>query len=438
MKRIITSTIVPLLAAAALMGFTSVSGKLESSTIYPGTEHDYIVTVSDNYCPGEPAGLYIGLDGVLMNAPEVIDSLSARGVIPPMVCVFLQPGIVRQGERVVRYNRSNEFDAIDGRFPLFLETELLPAVAGTEMEDGRVVSVPARPEHRMIMGLSSGGIAALNAALRRPDLIGKVFSGCGTFVPMRGGEQLQVLIRKTEPLPLRVFLQDGYRDSWNPLFGSWFEANLLVNSALEFSGVDVAHDWADGVHSVKRATEIFPEVMRWMWRDYPAALPMPVSGNSTLSRLLIEDEGWRPDGNVSHIPSGGKERFYPDSSLVASVVDGSGRIFQSVVDRETGERMFTQPFYWLHSLENDSPEIADMAFDDNGYLWVLTRDGIQVCDQNGRVRAILRVPVGIKPVCISVRDGKVLLITKDGKVFSRRFNVKEPVNGVTPKSEGQA
>ncbi len=217
------------------------TGSLESSAIYPGTRHSYSVVVPDGI-DTDTAALYIGLDGVLCNAPAVIDSLARAGVMPPAVQVYLQPGLITDGDRVVRYNRSNEFDATDGRFADFLIDELLPHVENTLAEAGHAVIPSRRPEHTMIFGLSSGGIAAFTAAWHRPDRIGRVFSGCGTFVPMRGGNDLQAIVRKHEPLPLKIFLQDGYSDTWNPTFGSWYEANRLMASALEFSGYDCAFD----------------------------------------------------------------------------------------------------------------------------------------------------------------------------------------------------
>ena len=33
-----------------------------------------------------------------------------------------------------------------------------------------------------------------------------------------------------------------------------------------------------------------------------------------------------------------------------------------------------------------------MAFDSKGNLWTVTDAGVQICDQNGRVRAILMIP----------------------------------------------
>ncbi len=264
MIRKILSLLVALSAISVSARYVEVHDTLRISEIYPGTVHTMIITLPQDV-EVNSYGLYVGLDGILCNAPAVIDSMSIAGAMPPTVGVYLQPGLILDNEgNVLRYNRSNEFDATDDRFSSFLEKELLPYV---EARHG--VKISDDPSQRMIFGLSSGGIAAFTAAWHRPDMFGKVFCGCGTFVPMRGGNDLQAIVRKHEPKPLRIYLQDGFKDSWNPLFGSWFEANYQLGTALEFAGYDARFDWAEGVHSVKRASQIFPEVMRWMWRDYP-------------------------------------------------------------------------------------------------------------------------------------------------------------------------
>lgn len=237
--------------------YTLVDGVLDHSDIYPGTTHRYRISLPDGYDGSQSVSLYVGLDGVLCRAPERIDSLIAAGAMPPTIGVYVWPGVIRNdaGE-VIRYNRSNEFDATDGRFAAFLETELLPAVRATVLPDGRPVRFSDNASDRCIFGMSSGGIAAFNAAWQRPDLFGRVFSGCGTFVPMRGGHDLEAIVRKHEPKPLRIFLQDGFSDTWNPTFGSWYEHNRLLASALEFAGYECRFDWAEGGHSTARAEAI--------------------------------------------------------------------------------------------------------------------------------------------------------------------------------------
>ncbi|MDE6270660.1 MAG: lipid-A-disaccharide synthase N-terminal domain-containing protein, partial [Muribaculaceae bacterium] len=425
-----------LLAAVGLsaQASTRIEFTLSDSDIYPGTTHDVIVTVPEAYSPDSAACLYVGLDGILCNAPAVIDSLIASGEMPVTIGVFVQPGVVRDAaDNVLRYNRSNEFDATDGTFGRFLAEELLPAVEALTTEDGRPIVLSANPDDHMIFGLSSGGIAAFSAAWFYPGLFHRVFSGCGTFVPMRGGNDLQALVRKNEPKPLRVFLQDGFSDTWNPLFGSWYEANAMLGTALEFAGYDCSFDWQEGGHSVRRANEIFADVMRWMWRDYPAAIIPGKTQNDMLAPMLIEGETWQAAAPLDL--GGTPSALYPDSTLAVRTEPDSNWLWQSLRDPATGRYTSDQRFYWLHSPDNEVLTVGGMTFDSNGNLWVVTSAGLQICDQNGRVRAILDLPPGLDASLSCIR------IEADGTVrlngHARRLNVRPATPGVRPPSQGQ-
>ena len=353
--------------------------------------------------------------------------------------IFLQPGIVKASDgTVLRYNRCYEFDSTSDLFARFLEDEVLPAVEQMTTQRGKPIHLSRRPQDRMIFGLSSGGIAAFNAAWHRPDLFGKVFTGVGTFVAMRGGNDLQALVRKTEPLPLRIFIQDGSNDVWNPLFGHWYEGNQMLASALQFAGYDVQCDWSDGGHNVKRATQIFPQVMEWMWRDWDS--PEPTVGktqNEFLQALLVEDDkGWtRISGGVDKQPV--KRVIYPDLTTVAwSQSEDENFVWQFIL--QDSRLTCGEPYYWLHNDDPSDPlEVRSITFDGSGNLWAATRIGIQICDQNGRVRAILRLPHGCSPVNeIIIGNGTVTLSTTDA-TWQRRFNVTAPTPGVRPPSQGQ-
>ncbi len=443
-----TACLLLLLAAAAgsASGFTIIDGNLDGSSIYPGTTHSFKVSIPENY-DGTPACLYVGLDGILCNAPARIDSLIAVGDIPPMIGVYIQPGCIRDSSgQVVRYNRSNEFDAIDSRFSRFLETELLPAAAEAARRSGNPYSIKPGGENAMIFGLSSGGIGAFTAAWHRPDLFGHVFTGCGTFVPMRGGHNLQAIVRKHEPKPLTVFLQDGYSDTWNPLFGSWFEANTQLGSALRFAGYDYDYDWAEGGHSVTRSSAIFADVMKWMWRNYPSAPSAIETGNTTLAPWLKGDTGWHTREVEVYVQNRGA--VYPDGSLIVIPVDNSNYLNQAIVSAD-GTAYAEQPFYWLHSYSNSRLRLGGMTFDGNGNLWVVTDAGIQVCDQNGRVRAIFDLPAELRIELTdnpeNALENSALTITGDGirlntpkATYTRSLNVEPPSAGVRPTSQGAA
>ena len=412
----------------------------DGSLIYPSISYSFDIYVPEQYTGERDACLYVGLDGVLCRAPEVMDSLIAAGAMPVTIGVFLQPGVVKdsQGE-VLRYNRSNQFDATDATFASYLEREVLPQVAGRRLPDGRVISLSARGSDHMIFGLSSGGIAAFVAAWHRPDLFTRVFSGVDTFVAMRGGNDLQALVRKSEPRPIKVFLQDGSNDAWNPLFGHWYEGNQLLASALEFAGCDVACDWSDGGHNVRRATEIFAQVMEWMWQDWPQAVAPGTTHNDLLAPLLAGGETWHMV-TLSRQPSTQQGAVYPDSTLAVAAKPGANQLWQYLRNPD-GTLAHGQRFYWLHSYDNAALHIGPMAFDGDGNLWVVTNAGIQICDQNGRVRGILMLPQQVEKVddvtAIIITHGLVTLCLRTGLAAARRFHVTAPTPGTRPKSQGQ-
>lgn len=431
---------------ASSSAFELIEGEFVGSKIYPSTVHKYTVSIPAAY-DGSEACLYVGLDGILCDAPARIDSLIATGDLPPMIGIYVEPGLVRDSRgNVLRYNRSNEFDAIDGRFARFLSDELIPAALNSVSAAGSPVRLKKGGGNAMIFGLSSGGIAAFVAAWHRPDMFGKVFSGCGTFVPMRGGNELQALVRKSEPRGVRVFLQDGFSDSWNPLFGSWFEANAMLGTALEFAGYDCKFDWAEGVHSLRRSNEIFDDVLKWLWRDYPGDSSLRTSKNSSLAEWLKNSGEWEV-ADTCAATGMADGAVYPDGTHRVRKYPGSNYLWQYLI-ADDGTEYAPQPFYWLHNYTNGALRIGGMDFDGDGNLWVLTDAGLQVCDQNGRVRGMFRLPAALEErlwyeadalesSSVKIFDGQVLICT-DGNAWSRRLNTKSAGKGIRPESQGQA
>lgn len=492
-------------SAMMLSAGLSAQGKILSldykteKDLYPGTERNLQVYIPAQYDGKKPACLYIGLDGILCNAPKVFDKLIAEGKMPVTIGIFVQPGVIKGKDgQVIRYNRSNEFDFTDGRFAQFLDSEIIPFV---EKETG--VKISKDPNDRSIFGLSSGGIAAFNAAWMRPDLFRRVFSGVGTFVSMRGGNDLQMFVRKSEPKPLRIFLQDGSNDVWNATFGHWYEANQMLSTALDFAGYDTKYDWSDGYHSVKRSAEIFEDVMVWLWRDYPEPVKAGITKNDFLNKYLYRDGEKDPYGNLS---SSGKDQWVKETEIDRTkpatfgiITDASGRshhssestiyyaafypddsfmalekgfdwnevetncLWQSITEDPNRPLANEQRFYWLHSYGNAPVSKGPMAFDSKGNLFVLTDIGIQVCDQNGRVRFILEIPDEArdalledngphlkellrdgsvreyerKLLTLKIAEGKIILSDRNKFTWSRSLNISPAVKGQKPKSQGQ-
>ena len=87
---------------------------------------------------------------------------------------------------------------------------------------------------------------------------------------------MPALIRKTEPKPIRVFLQDGKNDHivpaepWGTFYaGSWPINNQVMYEAFESAGYDVKLAIGEGGHGMKQGAAIMPDALRWLWRDYP-------------------------------------------------------------------------------------------------------------------------------------------------------------------------
>ena len=335
---------------------------MADSQVYPGTEREILVYVPQQYDGITPACLLVCMDGILYDATTVMDNLIASGEMPVTVGVFVNPGVVYdEAGEVVRYNRCKEFDSTDDHFATFIEAEVLPRVEGMKTESGKTIVLSPDANDRAITGASSGGIAAFSVAWNRPDLFSRVYTTVGTFVAMRGGHEYPAIVRKTEPKPLRIYMQDGWYDVWNPIFGEWFEYNMLMESAFNFAGYEVFHKWDRGNHSIKYGTLAFPDAMRWLWKGYPAKVQKGWSNNGMLQEILIEGEDW----HEVEIPAGASELFAGVDSAALFAVGAN--IYKVSVDKvmqvgmlKSGERMMGEGLTVRgSSLYKDGLKVAD-------------------------------------------------------------------------------
>ncbi len=524
----------------------------ENSKIFPGTWREYWIYVPAQYTPDKPACVYVNQDGVQWSAPVVFDNLIHKKEMPVTIGVFIMHGKVRAANAesaLDRYNRSYEYDGLGDNYARFLLDELLPDVETKKTSDGRPIRLSKNGNDRAIGGSSSGAICAFTAAWERPDAFSRVFSAIGTYVGLRGGHNYSTLIRKYEPKPIRVFLQDGANDL-NIYGGDWWMANQSMERSLVFAGYEVQHVWGEGVHSGKHGTAIFPDAMRWLWKGWPEPVKAGApKNNQMLAQLLVPGEGWQlvsegyrftegpavnskgeifftdgpnskiykigldskvsefakdsnrasgqafgPDGRLYAVTSGEKivaydvEKQGSPPAVIAEGVRGNdivvarnGNIYvtepnvpaegrsnvwlikpngeKKVVDtglvyangvtlspdqtllyvddyrshwvysyqlQPDGSLQFKQQYYWLHVADTADFSQADgMRVDRDGRLYVTTRMGIQVCDQAGRVNAIIPTPNGrVSNLSFGGENGDTLFATCADKVYKRKLKVK--------------
>jgi enterochelin esterase family protein len=234
---------------------------------YPGVARDVRRYVSHDSSARGPLALLVFQDGQNYLGPEVgaatvLDNLVAAGEMPPCVALFVEPGETGPGLPVYggTGNRSIEYDSLGDAYARFLIEELVPATTGD-------LDLWDHAAGRAIVGLSSGGICAFNAAWERPDYFSKVISHCGSFVDIRGGHRVPAIVRASEPRPLRVFLQGGAHDL-DILYGCWPLANRTLASALEYRGYDHRFVMGEGGHSLAHGGALFADTLRWLWRDW--------------------------------------------------------------------------------------------------------------------------------------------------------------------------
>ncbi|HEX4793664.1 MAG TPA: alpha/beta hydrolase-fold protein [Humisphaera sp.] len=249
------------------------------SEVFPGTSHTYWVYVPAQYDPAKPAGLMIFNDGQAMiamdrdvRAPNVIDNLTWRREIPVLITVFINPGRRPDqpeptpsdwGDR--NTNRPTEYNVPDDKYARVIVDELMPVIT-------KQYNITPDPDMHAIAGASSGAIAAFAVAWERPDQFHKVISIVGSFVNLRGGQVYPERVLAAEKKPIRIFLCDGVNDNrarGNNLDRDWHSQNVRLADALTKKGYDVNYAWGIGLHGQKQGGAILPEMMRWLWRDYP-------------------------------------------------------------------------------------------------------------------------------------------------------------------------
>ncbi len=536
-------------------------GKLEhfewTSQVYPGTVRDVWIYVPAQYDGSEPAAVMVFQDGHgfirtegdrAWMTPIVLDNLIAQGRMPVTIAVFVKWGLLKahNDQQQDRYNRSYEYDALGDRYARLLIDEVLPEV-------GKRYKLTDDPNLRGIGGSSSGGIAAFVAAWERPDYFRRVLSFVGSFVNLRGGQILPSLIRKHEPKPLKVFLQDGSNDN-NIYSGSWWVANQDMAASLEFACYD--YKWVTGEekHNNIHGRAILPEALAWLWAnpDEPIRAnksrvgdrqfvleyadpnedwelvseghqftegPAVAPNGDVYFTDVPRSEIWRvdaatgkaalflkntketnglmfgPDGRLYGCRFGAKQIVAIDVKTKKEEVIASGVESNDIVVLADGSLYFTSPstkkvyyvpkggearvvfedkasgflngvvtspdqsllmvndtrekWVWSFQIQPDgslangqkfyrleTPDASDdsgsdgMTISADGHLFVATNEGVQICDQPGRVVGILSKPqrAFMSNVVFAGPEMKTLYATSSDKVYKRKLRIE----GVKP------
>lgn len=267
-----------------------------ASKVYSDTTRNYWVYIPAQYEAKSPACLMIFQDGHFFvntkgeyRIPIVFDHLIYRREMPVTIAVFINPGRTADQKEATdkdwgdgTNNRRIEYNALDDKYAKLIIDELLPALK-------KDYNISDNPDDRGIAGASSGAICAFTVAWQRPDQFRKVISTIGSFTNIMGGHVYPDLIRQSETKPIRVYLQDGVNDNrglrgrapnqtYDPKW-DWHAQNIKMADALKEKKYDFNYTWGLGTHSNKQGGAIMPEMLRWLWRDYPRTDDAKDSGN---------------------------------------------------------------------------------------------------------------------------------------------------------------
>jgi len=235
------------------------------------------VYVPAHYVPGTPAPVMVTQDGPDKTLPTVLDNLIARHRVPAMVAVMIQNG----GGDAQGSERGLEYDTMSGRYAEFVETEVFPLV-----ESSCGVVITKDPDGRAAMGGSSGGAAAFTMAWYHPELYHRVITYSGTYVnqaspynpeaPHGAWEYHEHLIPQSPRKPIRIWLQVGDRDLYNPNslrdgMHDWVEANIRMAMALKARGYHYQFVFSlNAGHTDRKVKDqTLPEALEWVWRGFP-------------------------------------------------------------------------------------------------------------------------------------------------------------------------
>lgn len=238
----------------------------DTSSVYPGTTRSYWVYVPAQYADTEPAcgmvfqdgNAYVHTEGPV-RVPTVFDNLIHKGEMPVTIGIFIDPG----QKEVVYDNRFTEYVTLGDTYSRFLLEEILPEV-------GKTYNLVDNAAGRAVCGMSDGGLASFTVAWERPDAFSKVITHIASYTRLRRGSEYPFLIRnsRSNPKPIRAFLQDGENDL-NISEGSWPLGNICMEAALKYARYDYRFEMGTGGHTLDHGGEIFPDTLRWIWRDYP-------------------------------------------------------------------------------------------------------------------------------------------------------------------------
>ncbi len=181
---------------------------------------------------GEPCPLLVVLDGQdyrrRARITTIVDNLIAGGRIRPVALAMPYHG---RGGRGVEYACSEATLCV-----------LLIDLLGLARKELNLVDIKAHPGAYGILGASMGGLMALYAGLRAPEVFGRVLSQSAALDMSKPDSVVFDLVRHGPVRPLRIWMNAG-RYEW------LLDGNRRMHELLVEKGYDVVYREYNGGHN---------------------------------------------------------------------------------------------------------------------------------------------------------------------------------------------
>ncbi len=215
----------------------------------------------------------------------------------------------------------------------------------------------------------------------------------------------------------------------NLSFGDWWMANQYMERSFVFSGYEVSHVWGEGGHNGKHGTSVFPEAMKWLWKDWPKPVAKGISKNQAFVDLLIPGADWELVGQGYQFTEGiaanaSGEVFFQDVPASKTYKIGSdGKPVLLSIDSKRASGTCFSTDAAMYTAAGGTKQV--LKYGANGKETKLA-DSISgndlVVAYNGNV--YVTAPDGTQP------KGKLFLVRPDGKKEILEDGLKFP-NGCT-------
>ena len=428
-----------------------------------GSAFEFSVYAPPECTDGGGNALYLLLEHNPANMIPILRRMMTEDFIPYGMVLFCWPGVLpatmEGGSQ--RGMRAEEFDQYGPEFTNLLVEELVPEacrIAGVTLSES--------PDMHFITGGSSGGMAAWNAVWFRNDYFRRAFLSSPTFSAMRGGEEPMVLVRKTEPRPIKLYITCGTEEP-DYFFGSSLYAAQNAASALEFAGYDFRFEQFTGEgHCCRREDEtLWRRMMNFVWSGWRDVPVRPLFPQIRVRNLVVPDDGWSKCSHEftakdSVATDNGTYSFscgciYQESNGQRQLAaDGFGEISAIALSRDNwrlyvadAQRRFVYAmtiqqdgtldgFYKLAPLHiaHDARRLGatDIAVLDDDRVLAATELGVQGIVSFGLTDLILPLPNDLPAERLDV-VGDTLYVSSGEQVFRRRLKVGAR-NGAEPSA----